>query len=307
MGVKEEDFVERLFVASTHDVLLCFTDAGKVYWIKVHQLPEAGRATKGKAIVNLLALSSEERVTAVLPVKEFRDDRYVVSATRRGMIKKTPLSAYANPRVGGIIAQGLDQGDRMISVQISGGHQEVLLGTKQGLAIRFNETEVRPMGRIAYGVRGIHLDEENEVIGMEILTPGEEASILTVTEGGYGKRTPVSDYRLQSRGGKGIISIKTTERNGSAVGFLRVQTDDELVIMSMRGNILRCKVSSISEIGRNTQGVRILDMEEDDRVVGLARLAENVDPDEGGVERSAGEGEPPSSLPSADGGAQPET
>ena len=281
MGIKEEDFVETLFTASTHDYLLFFTDAGKVYWLKVHEIPEAGRAAKGKAMVNLLALGSDEKVTATLPVKEFREDRFVVMATRQGVIKKTELSAYGNPRQGGIIALSLDQGDKLIGVQITDGQREILLGTRQGIVIRFKEDEVRPMGRTAYGVRGITLEEGNEVIGMETITPDSTTSILTVTEGGYGKRTPVTEYRIQGRGGKGIISVKTTERNGLAVGFLQVRDEDEIVLMAAKGKILRCKVDDIRQIGRNTQGVRLLDLEDaDDRVIGVARLAESVERDD---------------------------
>lgn len=278
MGIKEEDFVEDLFTASTHDSLLFFTDAGKVYWLKVHEIPEASRAAKGKALVNLLALSSHEKVTATLPVKEFRDDRYIVMGTKKGIIKKTELSAFSNPRQGGIIALGLESGDKLIGVQLTDGQREILLGTRQGMTIRFKEDEVRPMGRTAYGVKGITLEEGNEVIGMETITPDSTTSILTVTEGGYGKRTPVGEYRVQGRGGKGIISVKTTERNGLAVGFLQVRDDDEIMLMAAQGNVLRCKVDDIREIGRNTQGVRILELDgEGDRVVGVARLAEAVE------------------------------
>lgn len=275
MGIKEEDFVEDLFTASTHDSLLFFTDAGKVYWLKVHEIPEASRAAKGKALVNLLALSSHEKVTATLPVKEFRGDRYIVMGTKKGIIKKTELSAFSNPRQGGIIALGLESGDKLIGVQLTDGQREILLGTRQGMTIRFKEDEVRPMGRTAYGVKGITLEEGNEVIGMETITPDSTTSILTVTEGGYGKRTPVGEYRVQGRGGKGIISVKTTERNGLAIGFLQVRDDDEIMLMAAQGKVLRCKVDDIREIGRNTQGVRILDLDgEGDRVVGVARLAE---------------------------------
>ncbi|TKB92936.1 MAG: DNA gyrase subunit A [Nitrospira sp.] len=278
MGIKEEDFVVNLFTASTHDSLLFFTDAGKVYWLKVHEIPEASRGAKGKALVNLLALSSNEKVTATLPVKEFRDDRYIVMGTKKGIIKKTELSAFSNPRQGGIIALGLESGDRLISVQLTDGQREILLGTRQGLTIRFKEEEVRSMGRTAYGVKGITLEEGNEVIGMETITPDSTTSILTVTEGGYGKRTPVGEYRIQGRGGKGIISVKTTERNGLAVGFLQVRDDDQIMLMAAQGKVLRCKVDDIREIGRNTQGVRILDLDgEGDRVVGVARLAEVVE------------------------------
>ncbi|MBH0196849.1 MAG: DNA gyrase subunit A [Nitrospira sp.] len=275
MGIKDEDFVVNLFTASTHDTLLFFTDAGKVYWLKVHEIPEASRAAKGKALVNLLALAGGEKVTATLPVKEYREDRFIVMATKKGLVKKTELAAYSNPRQGGIIALGLESGDKLIGVQLTDGHREILLGTKQGITIRFKEEEVRPMGRMAYGVKGITLEEGNDVIGMETITPDSTTAILTVTEGGYGKRTPVGEYRIQGRGGKGIISVKTTERNGQAVGFLQVRDDDEIMLMAAQGKVLRCKVDDIREIGRNTQGVRILDLDGDeDRVVAVARLAE---------------------------------
>ncbi|MBX3349209.1 MAG: DNA gyrase subunit A [Nitrospira sp.] len=275
MGIKEEDFVETLFSASTHDSLLFFSDAGKVYWLKVHEIPEAGRSAKGKALVNLLALAGSEKVTATLPVKEFRDDRYIVMATKKGIIKKTELSAFSNPRQGGIIALGLEGGDKLIGAQLTDGQREILLGTRQGITIRFKEEEVRSMGRMAHGVKGITLEEGNEVIGMETITPDSTTSILTVTEGGYGKRTPVGEYRIQGRGGKGIISVKTTERNGLAVGFLQVRDDDQIMLMAAQGKVLRCKVDDIREIGRNTQGVRILDLDgEGDRVVAVARLAD---------------------------------
>jgi DNA gyrase subunit A len=275
MGIKDEDFVETLFTASTHDSLLFFTDAGKVFWLKVHEIPEASRGAKGKALVNLLALSKDEKVTATMPVKEYRDDRFVVMATKQGVIKKTELSAYSNPRQGGIIALSLDQGDKLIAVHVTDGSREMLLGTKQGITIRFKEEDVRPMGRTAHGVKGITLEEGDEVIGMETITPDSTTAILTVTEGGYGKRTPVNDYRVQGRGGKGIISVKTTERNGLAVGFLQVREGDEIMLMAAKGKLLRCKVDDIREVGRNTQGVRVLDLDgDDDRVVGVARLAE---------------------------------
>ncbi|MDR4478941.1 MAG: DNA gyrase subunit A [Nitrospira sp.] len=284
MGIKEEDFVETLFTASTHDALLFFTDAGKVYWLKVHEIPEASRAAKGKALVNLLALSKDEKVTASLPVKEFRADRFIIMGTKLGVIKKTELSAYSNPRQGGIIALSLDAGDKLIGVDLTDGQREILLGTKQGITIRFKEEDVRAMGRTAHGVRGITLEAGDEVIGMETITPDSTTAILTVTEGGYGKRTPVNEYRIQGRGGKGIISVKTTERNGPAVGFLQVRDEDEIMLMAAQGKVLRCKVDDIREIGRNTQGVRLLDMDGDeDRVVAVVRLVEREEgvPDEG--------------------------
>ena len=284
MGIKEEDFVETLFTASTHDALLFFTDAGKVYWLKVHEIPEASRAAKGKAMVNLLALSKDEKVTASLPVKEFRADRFIIMGTKLGVIKKTELSAYSNPRQGGIIALSLDAGDKLIGVDLTDGQREILLGTKQGITIRFKEEDVRSMGRTAHGVRGITLESGDEVIGMETITPDSTTAILTVTEGGYGKRTPVNEYRVQGRGGKGIISVKTTERNGPAVGFLQVRDEDEIMLMAAQGKVLRCKVDDIREIGRNTQGVRLLDMDGDeDRVVAVVRLVEREEgvPEEG--------------------------
>ncbi|MDQ1290409.1 MAG: gyrase subunit, partial [Nitrospirota bacterium] len=284
MGIKEEDFVETLFTASTHDSLLFFTDAGKVYWLKVHEIPEASRAAKGKALVNLLALSKDEKVTASLPVKEFRADRFIIMGTKLGVIKKTELSAYSNPRQGGIIALSLDAGDKLIGVDLTDGQREILLGTKQGITIRFKEEDVRAMGRTAHGVRGITLEPGDEVIGMETITPDSTTAILTVTEGGYGKRTPVNEYRVQGRGGKGIISVKTTERNGPAVGFLQVRDEDEIMLMAAQGKVLRCKVDDIREIGRNTQGVRLLDMDGDeDRVVAVVRLVEREEgvPEEG--------------------------
>ena len=297
MGTKEEDFVATLFTASTHDYLLFFTDAGKVYWLKVHEIPEAGRAAKGKAMVNLLALAGEEQVTATLPVKEFRDDRYVIMATRMGTIKKTELSAYGNPRLGGIIALTLDSGDKLIGVEITDGQREILLGTRQGIVIRFKEDDVRPMGRTARGVRGISLDEGNEVIGMETITPDSTAAILTVTEYGYGKRTAVSEYRLQGRGGRGIISVKVTEKNGPAVSFHQVRDDDEIMVMTAEGKILRTKVDDVREISRNAQGVRLIDMGENDRVIGVAKLAETTP--EGVIEADGDESGP---LPQSNGG-----
>ncbi|GKS56477.1 DNA gyrase subunit A [Nitrospira sp.] len=289
MGVKEEDFVETMFTASTHDHLLFFTDAGKVYWLKVHEIPEAGRAAKGKAMVNMLALGANEKVTATVAVKEFRDDRYVVMATKKGLVKKTELSAFGNPRQGGIIALGLEEGDKLIAVHITDGRREILIGTRRGITIRFTEDAVRPMGRTAYGVKGIALEDGDHVIGMETITPDSTtAAILTVTEGGYGKRTPVTEYRIQGRGGKGIISVKTTERNGLAVGFLQVRDGDQLMVMAAHGKVLRCRVDDIREIGRNTQGVRLLELDGgDDRVVSVARLAESAEredePEDGGT------------------------
>jgi DNA gyrase subunit A len=274
MGVKEEDFVETIFTASTHDVLLFFTDAGRVYWLKVHEIPDVGRASKGKAIVNLLSLGQGEKVTATLPVKTFGDGQYVVMATRKGIIKKTELSAYANPRQGGIIALTLDDDDKLIGVEITDGNREILLGSRMGIVIRFAEENVRSMGRTARGVRGIKLKEGNEVIGMATITPDSTTSILTVTELGYGKRTQCAEYRVQARGGKGIISVKMTDKNGPAISFYQVRDTDEIMIMTAEGKVLRIRVGDLRDIGRNSQGVRLMDMAETDRVVGVAKLAE---------------------------------
>ncbi len=280
MGVKEEDFVEKIFTASTHDFILFFTDAGKVYWLKLHELPEASRTSKGKAMVNLLALGPEERVTTTLPVREFPDDLYVVMATRMGYIKKTKLSAYGNPRQGGIIALTLEEGDKLIGVEMTDGRSDIMLGTRKGLIIRFRERDVRPMGRTARGVRGIRLGKTNHVIGMVIIQPHVEVSILTVTEQGFGKRTLATEYRTQSRAGRGVISIKVNERNGSAVSFHQVKESDEIMIITSEGKILRTKVEALRDIGRNAQGVRLIDMEDTDRVVDVAKLAESADDEE---------------------------
>jgi DNA gyrase subunit A len=290
MGVREEDFVEHLFAASTHDYLLFFTDAGKVYWQKVHQIPEAGRATKGRAIVNLLQLAQGEKISAILPVNEFREDQYVVMATRHGVIKKTPLQAYSNPRAGGIIAITLDQGDKLIAVRLTDGNKEILIGTKKGLVIRFPEKQVRSMGRTAMGVKGIALAPDNEVIGMEALDKGTGASILTVTERGFGKRTDPKEYRSQGRGGKGIISVRTTPRNGNAVAVLQVADDQEIMLMTAEGKIIRLKVKDIRVIGRNTQGVRLIGLDPNDRVFGVTTLAERSDSDEAAEEPASQQG-----------------
>ncbi len=272
MGTKEEDFVESLFVASTHSYILFFTDRGRVYWLKVHEIPQAGRAAKGRPIINLLNLAPEEKITAHLSVREFTQGKFAVKVSQRGIIKKTELIAYCNPRAGGIIALSLDPGDRLSSVRLTSGDQDIFLGTRNGLAIRFAENEARPMGRTAHGVKGINLGKGDCLIGMEILEPG--ATILTVTENGYGKRTEAVQYRSQKRGGKGLINIKTTQRNGKVIGIKQVVDEDEIMIITNRGKIIRMKVKDISAIGRNTQGVRLIGLGEGEKAVGVARLAE---------------------------------
>ncbi|MGD0950008.1 MAG: DNA gyrase subunit A [Candidatus Binatia bacterium] len=279
-STKEEDFVEDLFVASTHSYILFFTTTGKVFWLKVHELPQAGRAARGKAIVNLLNLEKDEKISAFLPVREFQEGRYVVFATAKGTVKKTDLMAYANPRRSGIIAISLDEGDAVIGVRLTDGHQEIILSTRMGQAIRFKEEEVRPMGRGAGGVRGITLEQGDSVVGMAVVSPG--ATLLAVAEKGYGKRTEMDEYRLQSRGGKGIITMKTTEKTGAVVGVRMVSDDDDIMLVTDGGKVIRTPVKGISVIGRNTQGVRLIDLAEGERVVGVARLAEKEE-DEGNV------------------------
>ncbi len=272
MTTRQEDFVEHLFVASTHSHILFFTSTGKVFWQKVYELPQAGRAAMGKAIVNLLNLSPDEQLAAILAVREFVEEKYIVMATRKGLIKKTPLMAYSRPRAGGIIALSIDEDDELIAARVTDGSQDILLGSRMGKAIRFKETEVRPMGRTARGVRGMTVGKNDAIIGMEAI--GEGATILTATENGYGKRTNTEEYRIQGRGGMGIITIKTTERNGEVVGMKEVSDDDEVMLITNQGTIIRMKIKGISVIGRNTQGVRLINVEKGEKVVGVAHLAE---------------------------------
>jgi len=275
METKEEDFVERLFSASTHDYLLFFTDRGRVYWLKVYQVPEAGRTARGKAIVNLINKAPDEQVTAVMPVREFSANTFVMMATSAGTVKRTALSAYSNPRVAGIIAVNLKEGDSLIGVSSTTGESDVLLATSDGMSIRFREDDVRDMGRTATGVRGVKLRNGDRVVGMEILAP--DTTILSVTENGFGKRTNASEYRIQTRGGNGVINIKTTKRNGSVVGIISVDDTDELMMITSSGKILRMNVTDVSVIGRNTQGVKFLNVTEGDHVVSITKLAEKDD------------------------------
>jgi len=270
---KEEDFVEQLFVASTHAFMLAFTTTGKVFWLKVHELPQAGRAARGKAVINLLQLEAEEKISAFLPVREFRPGQFIFFATKNGTVKKTDLMAYANPRKAGIIAINLDAGDEVIGVRLTDGQQEVILSTREGQAIRFKESDVRPMGRSAGGVRGIALEPGDTVVAAAVVSPG--ATLLAVAEKGYGKRSEMDEYRLQTRGGKGIITMKTTDRTGPVVGVRMVTDDDDIMLVTDGGKVIRTPVRGISIIGRNTQGVRLIDLSDGEKVVGVARLAEN--------------------------------
>jgi DNA gyrase subunit A len=261
---KEEDFIEHLFIASTHEFILFFTNIGKVHWLKVHEIPQAGRISKGKAIINMLELAKEERVTAFVPVKEFKEGRFLFMVTKQGVIKKTDIQAYSNPRKGGIIGIGIEPGDELIAVLLTDGKQEILIATKDGKAIRFNESDVRNMGRAAKGVKGITLAKKDVVIGAQILR--KDASILTVTINGFGKRTDMDEYRVQSRGGKGVINIKTSDRNGEAVSVLSVTDKDEIMLITEAGMIVRCSVKDLRETGRSTQGVRLMRLDAKDRV-----------------------------------------
>jgi DNA gyrase subunit A len=272
MRTREEDFVSHLFVASTHAYIMIFSDRGRAYWLKVHEIPDVGPDGRGKAIANLVSMEAGERIAALLAVKEFEENKFIVMGTRRGVIKKTELSAFSNPRAGGIIAMGVEEGDSVIAVSISDGNSEIFIGTKDGMAIRFPESDVRPMGRNAYGVRGISLRDDDEVVAMEVLATG--GTILSVTEQGYGKRTELDEYRVQSRGGVGIINIQTSERNGKVVGVTQVTGEDELMLITQQGKILRMASTNIRSIGRATQGVRLIDIEGEDRAVSIARLAE---------------------------------
>jgi DNA gyrase subunit A len=272
INVKEEDFVEDLFIASTHDYILFFTDAGKIFWKKVHEIPQAGRLTRGKAVVNLLNLGPQEKVTAILPLKEFSKGKFITFMTKKGTIKKTSLEAYSNPRAGGIIAINLDEGDELISTKLADGKEHLFIGTKLGKAIHFPENQVREIGRTARGTRGIKISKADEVVGMEVVAP--HTQILTVTEHGYGKRTKASEYRIQNRGGSGIFTVKRTPKTGDVVTIKTVVDEDELMLISDQGKIIRLRAADIPIQGRSTQGVRLINLEDGERLVAIGRLAE---------------------------------
>jgi DNA gyrase subunit A len=287
MRTREEDFVSHLFIASTHAYIMIFSDKGRAYWLKVHEIPDVGPGGKGKAIANLVLMDPDEKIAALLAVKAFEPDKFIVMGTQRGVVKKTELTAFSNPRAGGIIAIGVEEGDRVMAVRMTEGQGEIFIGTRDGMAIRFPESDVRPMGRAAYGVRGIGLRDDDQVVAMEVVQPidpaqgGTPGTLLTVTENGYGKRTEIEEYRVQSRGGLGIINIQTSERNGRVVGIALVYDDDELLLISQQGKILRMAAHDVRTIGRATQGVRLIDIDPEDRVVSVARLAEKEEDDKG--------------------------
>ncbi|KAA9000013.1 DNA topoisomerase (ATP-hydrolyzing) subunit A [Affinibrenneria salicis] len=276
--IKEEDFIDRLLVANTHDTILCFSSRGRLYWMKVYQLPEASRGARGRPIVNLLPLEQDERITAILPVREYEEGRHIFMATASGTVKKTALTEFSRPRSAGIIAVNLNEGDELIGVDLTDGSNEAMLFSAEGKVVRFSEEAVRSMGRTATGVRGINLQGEDRVVSLII--PRGEGDILTVTQNGYGKRTAVNEYPTKSRATKGVISIKVSERNGNVVGAVQVETTDQIMMITDAGTLVRTRVSEVSIVGRNTQGVTLIRTAEDEQVVGLQRVAEPVEDEE---------------------------
>jgi len=270
MRTRDEDFVEHIFVASTHSYLLIFTNQGRVHWLKVYEIPDVGTSGKGKSIVNLVNLAPDEQMAAVLAVNEFTEDRFVMFATRRGIVKKTRLDAFGNPMARGIIAISVDPGDELIAVELTNGSDQIFLGTHEGKCIRFQEEDVRDMGRQARGVKGIELDEEDYLVGMTV--SGDEGLILSVTENGYGKRTYVKQYRPQARGGKGVINVKTTEKNGKVIAIMKVDDESEMILITAQGKIIRLEAAAIRAAGRSTQGVRLMDLENGDKVTAASLI-----------------------------------
>jgi DNA gyrase subunit A len=300
-AVKDEDFVEKLFVAHTHDTVLCFSNRGKVYWLKVYELPQAGRGARGKPMVNLLPLEEGEKISAVLPVKQYDEQHFVFMATSQGTVKKTPLTAFSRPRTTGIIALDLAENDRLVGVGLTDGTKEIILVSSGGKSIRFNESEVRPMGREAAGVRGIKLGEGHELIALIVVGEG---NILTASETGYGKLTPLDDFPAHGRGGQGVIALQTSDRNGATVAALQVAAGQEIMLISSTGTLVRTPVDEISVVGRNTQGVRLIRLGEGERLVGIERIDESLE-----VEGGEGEGSAPVEAPTeeAPSGEAPET
>ena len=288
MVTKEGDFVEHLYVASAHSYLLVFTESGQVHWLKVHEVPQAGPAARGKAIVNLLSLAKDDRVATTLTVREFDDERFLLFATAKGTIKKTELSAYSNPRAGGINAINIDDGDRLLEVRLTDGKNDVLLATAKGYSIRFHESDARPMGRATRGVRGINLRKGDRVVSMEVLA--EEGEILSIAENAIGKRTKVDEYRVQTRGGKGIINLKVSGKTGEVVGAKQVLPEDGMMLITQSGKIIRITVDGVRVSGRSTMGVKLMDLDADDKLVAVAKLADR-DADEEAVEGEDGNAE----------------
>jgi DNA gyrase subunit A len=292
MKTRDEDFVSDLFIASTHSYILIFTNLGRIYWLKVHEIPDVGPQGKGKAIVNLVQMQSGEKIAATCAVRDFAQGGFVLLATRKGIIKKTELANFSNPRPSGIIALSVEEGDQLIDAVLTLGEDELLMGTASGMAIHFSEKDARPMGRTAYGVKGIELSEGDAVVSLQVVRPG--GTVLTVTANGYGKRTLIEEYRIQSRGGKGLIDIKASERNGSVVGVNFLRAEEQVMLITEKGMIIRLNTADISTIGRNTQGVRLIQLEEGDHLVSVARLAEREDDDSLTGPAPAGGGPAPS-------------
>jgi DNA gyrase subunit A len=269
-AIKEEDFVEKLWIANTHDTLLAFTSAGRVLWLRVHKIPDAGPGSRGKPIVNLLPLEANEKVQAILPVRDFPEDRYVFFSTRNGTVKKTPLSDYSRPRANGIRAIDLDENDGLVNVAITDGSRDVFLFASNGKAVRFAEDEVRPMGRTAHGVRGIRLTDDAHVVSM-IVAEGE-GDILTATQRGFGKRTELSEYPRKGRGTQGVIAIQCSDRNGALVGAVQLDDAHGLMLISNQGTLVRTRASEIARVGRNTQGVTLIRLPQEENLVGVVRI-----------------------------------
>ncbi len=274
----DEDFVTAIYHTNTLSYLLCFTDKGRLYWLKVYKIPEASRNAKGKAIVNLVALQPQEKIKAILPVREFKENEYIIMVTRAGVIKKTALSEFKNVRAAGLVALSTDEGDELVGARITQGDNHIFLCSKEGMSIRFNEQDVRPMGRAARGVIGMNLTDGDRVVAMEVLDPtkgsAKEFEILTISENGFGKRTPVGEYRIQNRGGVGVINMKTNERNGSIMGSRQVSSKDDVMLVSNKGQMIRIHVGEISEQGRNTQGVRLFSLSQSEKLVSFEYMAE---------------------------------
>jgi len=300
---RDEDFIEHLFTASTHDYILFVTDRGKCHWLRVHEIPQAGKATRGRALINLLRVDQGETVQAYIAVRDYAEDLYITMATSKGLVKKTALTAYSRPMKGGIFAIDIREDDHLIDAQITNGENDIILGTRNGMSIRFSETKIRPTGRKTMGVKGIEMKNDTDrVVGMIVVR--REGTVLAVSEHGYGKRTEVINYRVQNRAGKGIITIKTTPKVGHMVALLEVVDNDDLMIITSRGVLIRQPVSSIRSIGRNTQGVKLIRLDDGDSIAAVTRVQEEKDPEESGLagsdqtlgEQEAifnGEGEPP--------------
>ena len=279
-ATKEDDFIDNLFIANTHDYILCFSNRGRVYWLKVYDVPQGTRISRGKPIVNLLPLEAGEKINAILPVKQFTEDQFIFFATSEGTVKKTPLSDFANPRKAGIIAISLDEGDFLIGVAITDGKHDVMLFSDEGRAVRFDEDDVRGMGRTARGVRGMNLAKGGKVIAL-LVAENEEQSVLTATENGYGKRTPITEYTRHGRGTQGMIAIQTSERNGKVVAATLVKPEDEIMLIGTSGVLIRTRVNEIREMGRATQGVTLMNLGEGEKLAGLSRIAETEEEAEG--------------------------